>query len=344
MGIISISAMMHVKGRAFTGDSPSRMLVRMPGRSSTPVSSAFHSGELAVQDAAGVRERAAKLGPMFRTELANAYRMFFERLPFVLAGSIDSEGQLWASMLIGLPGFVQSPDPETLLVFAQSTPGDPLAGALHEGAALGLLGIELEARRRARVNGHVGEVGAKGFSMHVDQSYGNCPKYITPREPVRIERAATPTPRDEPSALSEAALVCVAQADTCFIATASAQRPRESDTREGVDVSHRGGERGFVHAERSATGTRLIMPDYPGNNAFNTLGNLARYPRAGLLFPNFESGDVLMVTCDTELHFAQNAGASAAELFERFRPAQRLVTFEIRRGLFFPSLLPFRWS
>lgn len=337
--------MMHVKGCAFTQRGPSRMLMGMPDRNTTSKSSAFHPGELAVQDAAGVRERAAKLGPMFRSELADAYRMFFERLPFVLAGSIDSDGQLWASTLIGSPGFVRSPDPETLVVFAQPAPGDPLASSIRQGAALGLLGVELQARRRARVNGHVGEVGSNGFSIHVDQSYGNCPKYITPREPVRVERAdPSPALRDESNTLSEAALHCIAQADTCFIASASARLPRDGDTREGVDVSHRGGERGFVHAERSATGTRLFMPDYAGNNAFNTLGNLARYPHAGLLFPDFASGDVVMLTCDTKLHFAHTADAAEAELFERFRPAQRLVTFEVRRGLIFPGLLPFRWS
>ncbi len=334
---------MHVKPRAFTRPARGRMLSTMPNRSSSPESSAFHSGELAVQEAAGVLDRAAKLGPMFRSELADAYRMFFERLPFVLAGSIDSAGQLWASMLIGPPGFVQSPDPETLLVFAQPSPGDPLAGVIREGAPLGLLGIELEARRRARVNGHVGEVGAKGFSLHVDQSYGNCPKYITPRMPVAIARTHGSPARDESSTLSGVALECIAQADTCFIATASAAVVREGDAREGADVSHRGGERGFVRAERSATGSRLFMPDYPGNNAFNTLGNLARYPRAGLLFPNFDTGDVLTVTCDAKLHFAHDTTAPEAHLFERFRAAERLVTFEVRRGLFFPASLPFSW-
>ena len=40
----------------------------------------------------------------------------------------------------------------------------------------------------------------------------------------------------------------------------------------------------------------LEFPDYPGNNMFNTLGNLARHPRAGLLFVDFDSGDLLQLT------------------------------------------------
>jgi uncharacterized protein len=309
------------------------MLSGMSSRGPNPERSAFHAGELAVQEATGVRDRAAKLGSMFRSELADAYRVFFERLPFVLAGSIDSHGQVWASMLLGAPGFVRSPDPETLVVFARPNAADPLAAAIREGAPIGVLGIELEARRRARVNGHIGEVGARGFSIHVDQSYGNCPKYITPREPIRDEQLASATaPRSESNQLSDEAVACIAQADTCFIATASAAQPNASDSREGVDVSHRGGERGFVRADRRETGTRLWLPDYAGNNAFNTLGNLARYPHAGLLFPNFESGDVLLLTCETRLHFASDQP-----------PTERAVELAVRNGWYFQGFMPFRW-
>jgi hypothetical protein len=40
----------------------------------------------------------------------------------------------------------------------------------------------------------------------------------------------------------------------------------------------------------------LRFPDYPGNNMFNTLGNLAGHPRAGLLFVDFAGGDLLQLT------------------------------------------------
>ncbi|MEO0993346.1 MAG: pyridoxamine 5'-phosphate oxidase family protein [Pseudomonadota bacterium] len=43
-------------------------------------------------------------------------------------------------------------------------------------------------------------------------------------------------------------------------------------------------------------GDTLTIPDYRGNNAFNTLGNFALVPRAGLLFLDFERGDALMLT------------------------------------------------
>lgn len=53
------------------------------------------------------------------------------------------------------------------------------------------------------------------------------------------------------------------------------------------DVSPRGGEPGFVHVIDART---LAMPDRPGNNRLDSLGNITRHPGVGLLFfiPGFE--------------------------------------------------------
>jgi hypothetical protein len=59
-------------------------------------------------------------------------------------------------------------------------------------------------------------------------------------------------------------------------------------------VSHRGVEPGAIHFRDDAT---LVWPDYVGNFLFNTLGNLAKDPRCGLLFLDFgRPGDVLQLT------------------------------------------------
>ncbi len=60
----------------------------------------------------------------------------------------------------------------------------------------------------------------------------------------------------------------------------------------GADASHRGGRPGFVRIENDG---RIGFPDYPGNNMFNTLGNLAGHSRVGLLFVDFATGDLLQV-------------------------------------------------
>jgi len=48
-----------------------------------------------------------------------------------------------------------------------------------------------------------------------------------------------------------------------------------------ADVSPRGGEPGFVHV---LDDRHLAMPDRPGNNRLDTLGNLVHAPAVGLLF------------------------------------------------------------
>jgi hypothetical protein len=52
--------------------------------------------------------------------------------------------------------------------------------------------------------------------------------------------------------------------------------------RGGADASHRGGRPGSV---RVLDEGRLAFADYPGNNMFNTLGNLIEYPRAASALP-----------------------------------------------------------
>nr|WP_231865084.1 pyridoxamine 5'-phosphate oxidase family protein [Sorangium cellulosum] len=53
---------------------------------------------------------------------------------------------------------------------------------------------------------------------------------------------------------------------------------------EGADVSHRGSKPGFVRVTEEDGRTVLTSPDFTGNFGFNTLGNLALNPRAGVLF------------------------------------------------------------
>ena len=61
---------------------------------------------------------------------------------------------------------------------------------------------------------------------------------------------------------------------------------------------HRGGPPGFL---RLGADGRLWLPDYAGNRLFNTLGNLLQDPRCGLLFIDFDNGDLLHLHAEAEL-------------------------------------------
>ncbi len=117
----------------------------------------------------------------------------------------------------------------------------------------------------------------------------------------------------------------VACADTFFIATAHPER--------GADASHRGGAPGFVRVEG---GRRLVWPDYSGNAMFNTLGNLAVDPRAGLLFVNFENGDTLQVSGRAGIIWDEGRAAE-------FAGAERVVEFDVEEVVDTRGALPLRW-
>jgi predicted pyridoxine 5'-phosphate oxidase superfamily flavin-nucleotide-binding protein len=66
-------------------------------------------------------------------------------------------------------------------------------------------------------------------------------------------------------------------------------------------ASHRGGPAGLVRHD----GPALWWPDYPGNDLFNSLGNLAVDPQAALLFVDFDAGRRLQLSGTAEVAWAE---------------------------------------
>lgn len=246
----------------------------------------WHPGELAWQRQLGFAEQMAQVGARsIRDAMPDQHRSFFAQLPFILTGFEDAEGRVWASLLSGAPGFVSSPDPRRLRIDLVPAPEDPVASALRPGLPLGLLGIELPTRRRNRANGRVEQVDETGFVLGVEQSYGNCPKYIEKRNYGAVRPPAV-VKSETIQSLSTDTRQLIHAAGTFFVASTAGRGALP-------DVSHRGGRHGFVAIDADGT---LTVPDYSGNHFFNTLGNFLLDPRAGLLFPDFAGGDLLQLT------------------------------------------------
>lgn len=299
----------------------------------------FHAGEIAVQERAGVRARIAEIGPrVVRDFMPDQHRELFGKLPSLWVGSLDGDGRPWASLLVGEPGFVSAPDARHLRIAAGPGFGDPLAAALVPGAPLGLLGLEPATRRRNRMNGTVVAVDAGGFTVVVDQSFGNCPQYIQARaqhwaEPPAAHAKPRPVVTLGPR-LDENAGRLVERSDTFFVASASAQA-RGAAGAEGVDVSHRGGKQGFVRVDTVGAASVLTIPDFRGNAMFQTLGNLAARPVAGLVFVDPERGDLLQLTGRAEIVW------SGPEV-DAFAGAQRLWRVAVEAGRFVAGAVPLR--
>lgn len=305
---------------------------------STP---AFHPGEQAMQERVGMRERMAAIGPqVLRDHMPDQHRELFGKLPTLLLGALDAQGQPWATMVAGPPGFVHTPDAHRMHIGVAPDAADPALAALSAhgtGAPVGVLGLEPHTRRRNRMNGHAAAFGSTGLAVDVAQSFGNCPKYIQAREPGLQAVVAPPAAAQTLGPqLSAAAVALVARSDTLFIASASGPRPGPARN-EGVDVSHRGGEPGFVQVAQTPAGVVLSLPDYPGNLFFNTLGNLAQHPLAGLLWVDYDGGGLLHVAARAELQWGEAERAP-------WPGAQRVLRLRVLCGVWRAQALPWRWT
>lgn len=232
---------------------------------------AFHPGEQEIQRRAGVEKMAARVSRMIGDVIPGTFAAFLEEQRILLLGHRNDAGRVTASLVTGRPGFAWADDSRTLEVDGPSFP----AG---EGA---VLAIDFASRNRVRLNGRL-EPRPGGFRIHATQVYGNCPKYIQARVIVE-ERPAVAASGRLGATLTEPQRNLIQGADTFFIATVPPGLP--------ADVSHRGGNPGFVRID----GNRLSWDDYTGNAMFNTLGNVQVDPEVGLLFVDFQDGRLLHV-------------------------------------------------
>ena len=294
--------------------------------------SPWHEGELAIQRSVGVVERMDGPGRNFvRKAMPEQHRAFFPMLPFVVLGAVDAKGDVWATVRAERPGFMASPEPEILEVGLPRDPADPADAGMEDGDAIAMLGIQLETRRRNRLNGVIRRTDAKGFDVRVGQSFGNCPQYIQPRSAAFVRDPDMPTATQplHSGQLDDRALGMVEGADTFFVAS---YVDRANGERQ-VDVSHRGGNAGFVRV--GADGV-LTIPDFAGNRFFNTLGNILVNSKAGLVFVDFETGDMLQMTGNAEVLLDSPDIAT-------FQGAERLWRFTPEEIVLRPDALPLRW-
>ncbi len=281
--------------------------------------SPFHPGEQEVQERLGVRDKIEDFARrVVRDHMPEQHRDFYAELPFLMLGTVDRQGRPWASLVAGGPGFVSTPDARSLAVAASPLVGDPLHETLQPGADVGVLGIQLETRRRNRITGKIASVAPQGFEIAVGQAFGNCPQYIQTRAVSMLpERAAGERrpPVVQSDRFDDRTRALIEAADTLFIATAYAEDP-DTPT-QGADVSHRGGKPGFVRIEDDRG---FVFPDFSGNNHFNTVGNILLNPRAGFLFLDFKTGDYVTMSGSAEIVWE-------GEEVKAFAGAERLIRF-----------------
>lgn len=265
------------------------------------IESPYHEGEIRIQALTGERDIALLNGGGVGDRIVPPAFRFLAQLRLFVLGQADAEHGSEATILFGAPGFLQAEEDGKVLSIAldpaRDRAGDPVLGALAEGRSIGGLAIDLQTRRRLRINGRVLRASRDRLLVDVRESYANCPKYIQKRTVELAEDASSATGESLRGIgeLPEPQRAIIRAADTFFVVTSYP---------EGyADASHRGGSPGFVRVEDDGT---LAIPDYIGNSMYSTLGNIATDPRAALVFLDFEEGKLLHLGGRATLHFGED--------------------------------------
>ncbi len=290
----------------------------------------FHPGEIAIQSRAQVREEAASLDRLLSNTVSPAAQALLSTQSFAVAASVDQQNRVWTSLLIGESGFIEVLDSHTIQVHCLPISSDPLFQNLLVHPQIGILVIDLENRRRLRLNGKA-QLSTGGrqnkITIQLQEVFFNCPKYIQTRHQIATnQKPLAPLASSTRVSLNSTDQQWIATADTFFIASFYADI--------GADASHRGGFPGFVQLQSP---NQLVFPDYAGNNMFQTLGNLAVNPYTGLLFVNFEQGHTLQLTGRSRIIWEKDQ-------LSQIPGAQRLIEFTIEQVLEAQNATPFRWQ
>ncbi|KAL9610394.1 MAG: hypothetical protein Q9167_004904 [Letrouitia subvulpina] len=254
---------------------------------------------------------------------------FLPSAPLIAIGTLDSNGRPWTNVIGGEPGIARPLGSSNIGIRTLVDPEfDPVVNILlsHQDQIearpastkkiVSALSIDLAARNRLKLAGTIKVIAVEQLGsdsdgaeakaaeaqmvIKIDQSLGNCPKYLNKKNitPVIPE----PSLASDSLPLPNEAVRLLDKADLFFISS--------SYHHSYMGTNDRGGPKGFVRIFQNDTSeTVLVYPEYSGNRLYQTLGNLQTTPQAGLVFPDFETGDVLYVTGTTEIVVGKKAAA-----------------------------------
>ena len=117
----------------------------------------------------------------------------------------------------------------------------------------------------------------------------------------------------------------IGEADTFFLATYAPGH--------GADMSHRGGNPGFVTV---VDDTHLSWPEYAGNRMYMSLGNLLSEPRCAIVFPDWSTGRTLHLRGRAFADWDARRAAGVPK-------AQCMVDFEVEEVVEIADGMPLHW-
>lgn len=241
----------------------------------------WHEGELAVHKLLKVPTHRNPTAP----GLPASYGHRIAAAPLLALGTLDQEGRPWTTVWGGEAGAVARPVAEVVLGIRSlvDVDDDPVFNALWEGRGreevvrheggkkVAGLAIDLKTRDRVKIAGRMvagaaTEGGEVQVAVEVEESLGNCPKYLNTKD-VRPRPALAKGGVERGLPLSEDAVRVVDKADMVFVS---------STGMEGMDTNHRGGGVGFVRVVRNDEGgVEVIYPECEYGDGFGVVMRFA---------------------------------------------------------------------
>jgi len=303
-----------------------------------------HSGELEVQRRMNTPSEVADKVPYFvSSDMPEQHSEFFSGLSYLPLGTLDGLGRPWASVLVTKSNAdtsigINYQSNNTLRVSSRVNRDDPFIRSViqndesKEKPRFAGVGVDFSNRRRNKLAGKIDRVELDGnntisLDLRSDEHLGNCPKYIT-------IRSLVPHLREPKTVFDHFKSLDIPLPDYCRdhlekISTVFLASKHELKSVDNVDdfsdmgINHRGGAMGFVRLYENTIQTKnedqettslntktvsyLVLPDFSGNRFFQSLGNIHTDKEVGLVFPDFESGNVFYVTGDAENLFDDKA-------------------------------------
>ncbi|UKZ53866.1 hypothetical protein TrVGV298_007668 [Trichoderma virens] len=272
----------------------------------------------------------------------------------VALGTLDDEGRPWTTIWGGERGFAR-PVAEGVLGVKSAvdkqfdpvykafwTPSEGKNGGADEegivrpegGKMMSALSIDLETRDRVKLAGRLiagadirGPETEVQLAFHVQESLGNCPKYINKKTLEKTVPQPELVPGGPGGILPPEAIALIEKADMFFLSSTNG---------ESMDTNHRGGPRGFIRVlKNDENGVELVYPEYSGNRLYQSLGNLKVNPLIGIVIPDYDTSDALYLTG----HSTILLGKQASDLISRSNMAVKIT---ISASSLVKSSLPFR--
>lgn len=237
------------------------------------LASEFHPGEIAMH-----RElHRPNFGNPTSPGCPTPYAVRVMHSQLVALGTLDDEGRPWTSIWGGERGFAR---PVAEGVLGMKSAVDKLYDPVYEafwssseaksddegivrpegGKMMAALSIDLETRDRVKLAGRLiagadirGPESEVQLAFLVQESLGNCPKYINKKGLETVAPKPELVPGGPGGILPPEAIALIEKADMFFLSSTNG---------ESMDTNHRGGPRGFIRVlKNDEDGVELVYPE-----------------------------------------------------------------------------------